>query len=112
MDQSNWVLFGLVALIGANQLLVRMPVVRSQPLAFWALNVVDLVVGGLVLGFGLPGYDHAPIVSWVVGLLLVLHVAQNLQLRSSWEQEKRKEAQAERDAERKARRQAREAAEE
>ena len=112
MDVSTWVLFGLVVLIGANHLLVRIPRVRRDPRLFWAINVADIAVGLAVLAFGLPGYASTPVIGWVVGLLLVMHVAQNLQLRSSWEQAERAEAQAARERERKRMRQDREAREE
>ena len=107
MDLSTGVLFALVALIGANQFVVRSPPARSIPALFWGLTVFDLVAGGAVVALGLPGFERTPAVSWVVGLMLVMHVAQNLVLRAQWEQEVRDEAKAERDAERKARRQAR-----
>lgn len=112
MDLNTWVLFGLVALIGANHVLVRVPWVRSIDALFWLLNLVDLGVGIAVLVLGLPGYAHAPAVGWVVGLLLVLHVAQNLYLRNQWAQELRREAQQQRDLERRRRRQEREEREE
>ena len=111
MDVSTAVIFGLVALIGANQVLVRLPWVREDPRLFWSINIVDLGVGVAVLALGLPGYGHAPVVGWVVGLLLVMHVAQNLHLKGQWQQEARDAAKRQRDLERKQRRQAREASE-
>lgn len=108
MDLSTGVLFALVALIGVNQVVVRSPPAREIPAVFWGLTLLDLLAGVAVAFLGLPGFERTPAVSWVVGLLLVLHVAQNLVLRNAWEQAERDEARAERDAERKARRQARE----
>lgn len=109
MDLSTWVVLGLAALIGANHVLVRLPWVRSNDALFWLLNLLDLGVGIAVLALGLPGYAHAPAVGWVVGLLLVLHVAQNLHLRGQWARETREAAQRQRDRERRRRRQEREA---
>ncbi len=108
MDQSTAVLFALVGLIGVNQVAVRTPLARERAWVFWAITLVDRRAGVAVLVVGLPGFGHIPAVSWVVGLLLVLHVAQNLMLRNGWEQEDRDEARAERDEERKRRRQERE----
>ena len=111
MDLSTWVLFGLVALIGVNQVVVRSPPAREIPALFWGITIFDLLAGVVVAFVGLPGFERTPAVSWVVGLLLVMHVAQNLVLRNGWEQAEREEARAERDEERKQRRQDREAAE-
>ncbi len=111
MDTSSAVLFGLVAIIGINQVAVRTRLARDRSAVFWSLTFIDLVAGVLVLVLGLPGFAHVPVVSWVVGLLLVMHVAQNLMLRNGWQQEEREDAKAARDEERKLRRQDREARE-
>lgn len=111
MDLSTAVLFGLVAIIGINQVLVRTRVAREHSKVFWGLTIADLLAGIAVLVLGLPGFEATPVVSWVVGLLLVMHVAQNLMLRNQWEQEARDDARAARDEERKQRRQDREARE-
>jgi uncharacterized membrane protein len=100
VDLSTAIVLGLAALIGSNQVLVRVPQVRRIGWLFWGLCIVDLVVGCAVLIGGLPGYEAFPAINWVVGLLLVMHVALNLQLRAQWEQEARREAQDARDVER------------
>lgn len=112
MDWSTGVLFLLAAVLGLNHVVIRTPWARNTPAVFWAINFVDLGLGSLVLVFGLPGFESMQIISWVVGLLLVAHVAQNLQLRSMWVEQERHAAQRERDEVRKQMRQAREAAEE
>ncbi len=112
MDTSTGVLFGLVALIGANQLIMRTSWARDQDWVFWSVTIGNIVVGGGVLVFGLPGFMHAPAVSWVVGLLLVAHSAQNLFLRAQWRQAEFAEARAEREAERRRMRDERDAREE
>lgn len=111
MDLSTAVLFALVALIGVNQVVVRSRLARDHSRVFWGVTVLDLLVGIGVLVLGLPGFEAMPAVSWVVGLLFVMHVAQNLMLRNDWEQADRDAARAERDEERKRRRQEREARE-
>jgi hypothetical protein len=111
VDTGTAVLFALVAIIGVNQVAVRTRLARDRSAVFWGLTLMDLLAGIAVLVLGLPGFEHVPAVTWVVGLLLVMHVAQNLMLRNGWEQEAREEAKAARDEERKRRRQDREARE-
>ena len=111
MDLSTAILFSLVAVIGANQVIVRSRYARELPRVFWTLTIVDLLLGIGVLVIGLPGFEATPTVNWVVGLLFVMHVAQNLMLRNAWVQADREAARAERDEERKRRRQEREARE-
>jgi len=108
VDLNTAILFALVAIIGANQVIVRSRYARQLPRVFWALTLGDLLLGVTVLVVGLPGFDATPVVSWVVGLLFVMHVAQNLMLRNDWQQAERTEARAARDEERKRRRQERE----
>jgi hypothetical protein len=108
MDLSTAILFTLVAVIGANQVLVRSRYARESPRVFWTLTIGDLFLGVMVLIFGLPGFERTPVVGWVVGLLFVMHTAQNLMLRNDWAQQERDAAKAERDEERKRRRQERE----
>lgn len=90
MDLGTWILFGLVAVIGANQVVVRLPAVRRDRRWFWGINALDALVAGAVLTLGLPGLP--PVAAWVVGLLLLLHVAQNLHLKATWDREDREEA--------------------
>lgn len=82
MDLSTTVLLALVAMLGLNQALMRIPALERRSLVFWPLQFLDLAVGIGVLVLGLPGYGHAPAISWVVGLLFIMHVAQNLKIRS------------------------------
>ena len=77
MDLSLWVLFGVVALLGMNQLLVRVLRMRTLSVSFWFLQLVNIVVGSGILWKGLPGFEDIPVISWAVGLLVFLHVAEN-----------------------------------
>ena len=81
MDLSTAVLFGLVVLLGLNQLVARVPAFTLRPWLFWPVVFMDVIVGTYVIGWGLPGFDHVPPVSWVVGLLFFMHVGQDLSLR-------------------------------
>lgn len=89
MDIGLYVLFGLVVLFGANQLLMRVDAMKRNDLAFWSLNAINAGAGAAVLWRGLPGYGHLPAIGWLVGLMLWLHVAQNVQLRGRWLREQR-----------------------
>jgi len=85
MDHQTTVLLVLVALLSANQVVCRIPVLRDRFWPFWTMQLVDLVVGTGVLVFGVPGFDHAPPVRYVVGLMFFLHIATNLKLRTAAE---------------------------
>jgi hypothetical protein len=90
VDLSTTVLFALVAMLGFNQLLMRIPALESRSLLFWPLQVLNLVLGVGVLVMGLPGFEHAPAINWIVGLLFIMHVAQNLRIRSDREHRSRR----------------------
>ena len=105
MDLSTTVLLALIGMLGLNQALMRIGSLEKRPYVFWPLQIMDLVVGCGVLLVGLPGFDHAPAIRWVVGLLFIMHVAQNLKIRSDRQnRERRAEIDAMKAAERKRRR--------
>ena len=105
MDLNTSVLLALIGMLALNQALMRIPSLEQRATVFWPLQVVDLVVGCGVLLFGLPGFGHAPAVRWVVGLLFIMHVAQNLKIRSDRQNRQRRvEIDAMKEAERKRRR--------
>lgn len=82
MTYDLGVVFAVVALLGVNQLVMRVERLwRSLPVfvALWA-SLVGL--GTWVLAVGLPGFDEVPAVRWVVGLVLFVHAAQDLSMRS------------------------------
>lgn len=82
MELSESVLLGVITVLALNQAAVRLPAVYERPWAFWLVNLIDLVAGLGILIFGLPGFDHAPPVRFVVGLLFLMHIGQNLKLQS------------------------------
>ncbi len=97
MDTETAVLFGLVALIGLNQVLARVEALQARAPLFWSVQVVNAVIGALVIVVGLPGFEWLPPVSWVVGLLFYLHIGQNIRARAQTETRAREEARRERD---------------
>lgn len=86
---DNAVLAGLVALIAVNYVVPRTSLARRYPSLFWAINGLDLAVGLGALLFGVPGFDGKPVVRFMVGLLVLLHLAQNFQVKTRWDAEDR-----------------------
>lgn len=81
MDVATTSLFLVVSAFSTNQIIMRMGELYRQPVLFWALEALNLAFGGYVLAFGLPGYRHVPAVGVVLGLMFLLHAAQNLRIR-------------------------------
>lgn len=77
MDTQNIVLFGVIILLAANYSL-RLEAVRRQRWLVWLVTLADVSVGTMVLLNGMPGFGSAPAVSWILGLMCMLHVAENL----------------------------------
>jgi 1,4-dihydroxy-2-naphthoate octaprenyltransferase len=51
---------------------------------FWGLQAANVLVGVAVALFGMPGFARWPILSYIVAMLLFVHVVQNLSLRQRW----------------------------
>lgn len=86
---DNLVLAGLVGLIALNYVVPRTTLARRHPWVFWAINGLDLAVGLCALLFGVPGFETKPLVRFMVGLLVLLHLAQNFQVKTRWDSEDR-----------------------
>lgn len=82
MDVSTSVLVGVVGLIASNQVVARLPWAMRTRWVYWPVVFLDLFVSIAVFVLGLPGFEHVPAVSLVVGLMLLMHVAHNLHSRS------------------------------
>lgn len=114
MSWDMAVLFTVMALLGITSLLGALPVVRRSEGFFWGLNAVNGVTGLLVIGLGLPGFEHlSPLVGRLLGLvvggLFLLHVVQMIDRRTRWKREDRQAEIEEERARMQARRDAREA---
>jgi len=94
MDDSTMVLLGVVGVITANQLVLRVGALRSRAVIFWALQVLNMVVIVYLMVWRLPGFEGFPIMSWVLGLLLAFRVIQNNGLRSRYLRIEQKNEQA------------------
>ena len=89
MDVSLYSLFGVAAVLGVNQLLLRIVLFRESRTGFLMVQSLNITMSVFVLVLGLPGYDSQPAVSWVVGLLFLVHAGQNGHLQDKWERRRR-----------------------
>ncbi len=89
MDRSTSVFLAIIAVLVLNQAVHRLPVLTRLRLLFWSVVCLDVGLAAGAIVFGLPGFQHAPSVSWVVGLLLGLHIVQNIRARSALVREDR-----------------------
>jgi hypothetical protein len=89
-------LVALGTLLAVNYLVVRTDLARRWPPLFWTITGLDLVLSLAVFLVGVPGLQQSGLVRLTVGLVLLMHLAQNLQVRARWLSE---EAQARLDAE-------------
>lgn len=88
MDLSTAALLGVFAVLGVNQLVMRVGALYAHPAVFYALQAVDVLVGSAILWFGLPGLEQWRVVSWMIGLLFFFHAVQNNNLRATWLRER------------------------
>lgn len=79
---TTLVFLATIALIAANQAVLRIATLRASPWAFWGLQAVNLAVACWLLVWGLPGFVDFPLVSWILGLLLIFRIVQNNMLRA------------------------------
>lgn len=83
MDVGTTSLFLVITVLGVNRLVMQAPALRRHAYVFWALQGMTAGAGLWILVRGLPGFAAMPAVSWVVGLLFMLHAAKNLQSRAA-----------------------------
>ena len=96
MDVSLYALFGVAAALGVNQMLLRVSIFRESQAGFLAVQSLNITMSVFILVFGLPGYAEQPAVSWVVGLLFLVHAGQNGRMQSRWDRSRRQRLVAER----------------
>ena len=89
MDLSTGVLLGVVAVMGANQVLMRVASLRGVSALFWLLQAVNLAVACGVLLYGMPGFEHVPAIKWMIGLLFLWRTIQNNGLHAQYQREQR-----------------------
>ena len=84
MNPTTYVFLVLVAIIAANQVVLRVATLRRSPYAFWGLQAVNMVIACYILVWGLPGFEQYAIVSWILGLLLLFRMIQNNMIRTRY----------------------------
>jgi hypothetical protein len=91
VDVSLYSLFGVVIVLGVNQLLLRWSVFRDSLRGFLAVQTINITMSILILSVGLPGYGSQPAISWVVGLSFLAHTGQNGRMQSKWQRRRRQQ---------------------
>jgi hypothetical protein len=77
---SDLVLFWVVALLGLNHLLMRIPGVIQRLWAFVPMQILNLATAAWLMAIGIPDFKSDEmlwILNWVLGLLLIFHIIQN-----------------------------------
>jgi hypothetical protein len=95
IDLSTRILLSIALLLGLNNAVVRLPFLQDRVLLFWAVQFIDLGVCIALLVIGIPGFEDMPAISYMLGLLFLLHVAQNLR----WRAQRRREQAPDEDVE-------------
>jgi type VI protein secretion system component VasK len=81
----------IVAIIAANQAVLRVAALRRTPWIFWTLQALNLAIACWFLLAGVPGFDDWPLVSWILALLLILRIIQNNLIRTRYLRQAREE---------------------
>jgi hypothetical protein len=89
MDPSTRIILSVALLLALNNAIVRLPWLKDRELLFWAVQILDVVACCALILYGIPGFEEIPIISWMLGLLFLLHVAQNLRWRARRRREHR-----------------------
>lgn len=78
MDLGTRTLLSVALLLALNNAIVRVRWLRQRLLLFSAVQVLDVLVALWLLYRGVPGFERMPAIGWMLGLLLLLHVVQNV----------------------------------
>lgn len=98
LDLGTQTLLTVAILLALNNAIVRVPWLKTRPILFYAVQVLDVFVAAWLFWRGVPGFDDIPAISWMLGLLLILHVVQNVR----WHRAFREEVSDDEDRERRA----------
>ena len=77
---SDLMLFWVVALLGLNHLLMRIPGVIQRMWAFFSVQALNLGTATWMMAVGIPDFKQDGnlwILNWVLGFLLIFHIIQN-----------------------------------
>jgi hypothetical protein len=78
IDLGTQTLLSIALLLALNNAVVRVGWMRHRPVLFYAVQGLDVFVAAWLFWRGIPGFEHIPAISWMLGLLLILHVVQNV----------------------------------
>ena len=95
MSWDTAVVLGVLAVMGANQLVMRVGALHARWYVFYFLQLTNIATGSAVITLGLPGFEPWPVVSWIIGLLFFFRSVQNNNLRVAWLRESRAPARTE-----------------
>ena len=77
MDASTAQLFVVVALLGINNVVFRIPGWERYRVVFWGIQLMNLAAVIYLLAIGIPGFsDISNAINWVIGLLFIIVAAQ------------------------------------
>ena len=78
MTPGDWLFFAVVAALGTNHVILRLPGWEQRPLLFWLVQGLNLGAAVFLLTAGLPGFDgDLQVVNYVIALLFVIRTVQN-----------------------------------
>jgi len=81
MTPSDWQLFGLLAILASNQVILRLPNWERRLWIFWPLQAMNLIAGCYLLVWGIPEFRaELRIVNWMIGLLFIYHTINHNQM--------------------------------
>jgi hypothetical protein len=78
MTPGDTILFTVVALLGLNHLVTRIPEWVIRPYLFWPLQLLNLGAATFMMASGIPEFQGwGEVVNWILGLLFIVHILQN-----------------------------------
>jgi hypothetical protein len=78
MTLSDWLFFGVIALLAINHVAVLPAGWRHRRWIFWPVQLLNLGAATLLMAVGIPDLEAiAPFLNWVLGLLLIFHIVGN-----------------------------------
>ena len=78
MTVGDAILFAVVAILGLNHVVNRIPEWVVRPYFFWPLQLLNLSAATFMMASGIPEFQGwGEVVNWILGLLFVVHIIQN-----------------------------------
>ena len=78
MNSGDAFLFGVVAALATNHVLLRIPGWERRRALFYGVQLLNLTAGTWVMAMGIPGLDGPlKVFNWVFGLLFIARTVQN-----------------------------------